>query len=156
MPETTYKLSAFRKILALGLITGTLDALAALIINYKINPVLIFRFIASGVFGRAAFAGAEEMVVAGILFHYLIAYLFTAAFYLLYPFSFSLLKNKYIVAIVYGGLAWLIMNLVVVPLSMIGPHHIRVMSIITGVCALIICVGLPVVLVADKKYSESV
>src|SRR5713226_7487438 len=133
MPATTYKLSAFRKILVLGLITGTLDALAALIINYKINPLLIFRFIASGVFGRAAFAGAEEMVVAGILFHYLIAYLFTVAFYLLYPFCYSILKNKYIVAIVYGGSAWLVMNLIVVPLSMIGPHHIRIIGIITGV-----------------------
>jgi len=154
MPATTYKLNAFRKILVLGLITGTLDALAALIINYKINPLLIFRFIASGVFGRGAFSGAEEMVIAGIIFHYLIAYLFTTAFYLLYPFSFSILKNKYIVAIVYGGIAWLIMNLIVVPLSMIGLHHISITAIITGVCTLIICVGLPVVLVADKKRSE--
>jgi hypothetical protein len=40
------------------------------------------------VFGADAFKGGGEMVVAGIVFHYLIAYLFATAFYLLYPFSF--------------------------------------------------------------------
>lgn len=148
----TYKRSTLRNILWIGLLAGTLDGLAALILNYKINPALIFRFIASGVFGKAAFAGAEEMIVAGVIFHYLIAYAFTVAFYLLYPFSYSVLKNKYVVAIVYGGIAWLIMNLVVVPLSKIGPHLIKPIDIITGVCILIICVGLPVALMADRKH----
>lgn len=147
-----YKRNTLRSILWVGLLVGTLDGLAALILNYKINPELIFRFIASGVFGKAAFAGAEEMIVAGVIFHYLIAYAFTAAFYLLYPFSYGILKNKYVVAIVYGGIAWLIMNLIVVPLSKIGPHHIKPIDAVTGVCILIICVGLPVALIADKKY----
>ncbi|MDB5030447.1 hypothetical protein [Mucilaginibacter sp.] len=150
----TFKRNTLRNILWLGLLTGTLDAIAALLLNYKISPLLIFRFIASGIFGKAAFAGAEEMVVAGILFHYLIAYVFSAAFYLLYSFSYSIFKNKYVVAIVYGGIAWVIMNLIVIPLSQIGPHHIKPVAIITGVCALIICVALPVALIADKKLSK--
>ncbi|MDB4927102.1 hypothetical protein [Mucilaginibacter sp.] len=155
MPASnTFKRNTLRNILWLGLLTGTLDAVAALLLNYKISPLLIFRFIASGVFGKAAFAGAEEMVVAGVLFHYLIAYVFSAAFYLLYPFSYSIFKNKYVVAIVYGGIAWVIMNLIVIPLSQIGPHYIKPMAIITGVCALIICVALPVALIADKKLSK--
>lgn len=148
----TYKNSTLRSILWLGLVTGTLDALAAILLNLKVAPGLIFKYIASGVFGTAVFAGAEEMVIAGILFHYLIAYLFTAAFYLLYPAFKSIIKNKFIVAIVYGGITWLIMNLAVIPLSKIGTFPSHLVGSIKGVLALIICVALPVVLVADKKY----
>ena len=148
----TYKNSALRSIIWLGLVTGTLDAAAAILLNLKVAPGLIFRYIASGVFGTAAFAGAEEMVIAGILFHFLIAYLFTTAFYLLYPAFKSALKNKYVVAVVYGALAWIIMNLIVVPLSKIGTFPSHPIGSIKGVLALIICVALPVVLVADKKY----
>jgi len=119
------KQGKLKTIIWLGLLTGTLDALAAILLNLNVGPELIFRYIASGVFGKAAFAGAEEMVIAGILFHYLIAYLFTTAFYLLYPAFKSALKNKYVVAVVYGIMAWLIMNLAVVPISKIGtfPSH---------------------------------
>lgn len=155
MPElNTYKRATLKNILWIGLLVGTLDGVAALLLNYKIGPAVIFRFIASGVYGKAAYAGAEEMIVAGVFFHYLIAYAFTAVFYLLYPYAYSLFKNKYVIAIVYGGAAWLIMNLIVVPLSQIGPHHIKPVDIIIGVCILIACVGLPTALAADRKLTK--
>jgi len=148
---THYKKNALKTILWLGFLVGTLDGLAALLLNYNAGPAPIFKFIASGVFGEEAFKGGIEMVVAGLVFHYLIAYLFSTAFYLLYPFSFSVLKNKYIVANVYGGLTWLVMNMIVVPLSKIGPHSFNALAAIIAVLTLIICVGLPVALIADKK-----
>ena len=146
-----YRKKALLNILWVGLLVGTLDSLAALLLNYNVQPGVIFRFIASAVFAKDAFAGGPVMIVAGVLFHYLIAYLFTTAFYLLYPFAFSVFKNKYVVANVYGGIAWLIMNVIVVPLSKIGPHAIDPLTAVTGVLALIICVGLPVALLADKR-----
>jgi uncharacterized membrane protein YagU involved in acid resistance len=151
----TFKQDALKNILWIGLLAGTLDAIAALLLNYKIEPAIIFRFIASSVFGKAAFSGAEEMIVAGVIFHYLIAYLFTTAFYLLYPFAFATFKNKYVVANVYGAITWLIMNLIVVPLSKIGPHAIKPMAIVTGLFVLIICIGLPVALIAHTKYQKA-
>ena len=86
MQQTADKTKTLIRILWIGLLTGTLDGLAALILNYKISAATIFKFIASGMFGKAAFKGGAEMVVAGVVFHYLIALLFTGAFYLLYPF----------------------------------------------------------------------
>jgi hypothetical protein len=157
MPATISqkKAALLLNIIWVGLLTGTLDALAALILNYKTSAAIIFRFIASGLFGKAAFTGGSEMIISGVVFHFLIAYLFTTAYYLIYPFFKSTLKNKYVIALVYGIFAWLIMNLLVVPVSKIGMHPIKPMNIVTGVLALIICIGLPIALLADRYYSKT-
>ncbi|WPU96603.1 hypothetical protein SNE25_13855 [Mucilaginibacter sabulilitoris] len=146
------KSNALLAILWIGLLCGTLDGLAAMLLNYKISPAIIFKFIASGVFGQAAFKGGTEMIVAGVVFHYLIAILFTNAFYLLYPFFKKLFKNPYLIAVIYGLATWIIMNLMVVPVSKIGFHTIKIQGILTGMLVLIICIGLPVALNADRHY----
>jgi uncharacterized membrane protein YagU involved in acid resistance len=150
--NTPYKSNILLNILWIGLLAGTLDGLAALILNYKVGPAIVFKFIASGVFGKAAFQGGNEMVVAGIVFHYLIALLFTNAFYLLYPFFKKMWQNVYLTAVAYGCTAWLIMNLLVVPVSKIGFHPIKAETILTGILVLIICIGLPIALIADRHY----
>ena len=76
-------------ILAAGLLTGILDGFAAVVqymINTGKNPVMIFRFIASGIFGKPAFdPEATFMPVWGLFFHIAIATIFTAFFFLLLP-----------------------------------------------------------------------
>jgi hypothetical protein len=56
-----------------GLLVGTLDKLSA-IVNFKIatgkDPVLIFQYIASGVFGKEAYIGSL-MPVLGLIFHFI-------------------------------------------------------------------------------------
>lgn len=149
--------SIVKNILFTGFIAGTLDGLAAMLLNYKLNPALIFKFIASGAFGPAAFAGGAEMIVAGVLFHYIIAFAFCAAFYLAYPFFLNGLRNKYAVAFIYGIAAWIVMNLGVVPhskITMKPGYHIPVSTILTGMATLIICIGLPVVLIADRQNKK--
>ena len=138
------------------LLTGTLDAMAALIISYKIPPATIFKFIASGWFGVSAFKGGTDMVVWGILFHYLIAALFTVVCFLLYPAVTRVLKNKYLTGIIYGLVIWLIMNYLVLPYTNIhrSNAHINIAGLIKGIGALIICIGLPVALIADKHYKK--
>jgi hypothetical protein len=68
-----------------GLLTSTLDAVAAILSGHKMPAATIFKFIASGVFGKAAFAGGFGMVGAGIFFHYLIAFSVTAVLFVMYP-----------------------------------------------------------------------
>ncbi|WP_184549341.1 hypothetical protein [Mucilaginibacter sp. FT3.2] len=143
-------------IFGLGFLTGTLDGIAAVLWSYitnpKIKPNIIFEFIASGVFGRAAFTSGSQMVVAGVFFHYFIAFLFSAVFYLLYGKFDKLIRNKYLIAVLYGIIVWLVMNLIVVPLSKIGFHPIKFEAALIGLIILIVCIGLPVALIADKKY----
>jgi hypothetical protein len=142
----------YANILWLGLLTGTLDAIAALIWSRKINPSGIFKYIASGAFGKAAFTNGDNMVVWGVLFHYLIAYSVTVFFYVMHPYFVAGLKNKYLVAIVYALITWLVTNLLIVPLSCIGWHSMSIQSIIIGFVILIFTIGLPIVLVANRVY----
>ena len=57
-----------------GIVTGTLDAILALLINFKVPAAIIFKFIASGLFGAAAFSMGNSAVLYGILIHYCIAF----------------------------------------------------------------------------------
>ena len=151
---TPRKSNVVLNILGIGLITGTLDGLAALLWNYKIKPAIIFKFIASAAFGKAAFKGGAEMVVAGVVFHYLIAILFTSAFYLLYPFFKKGLKNAYLIAVLYGFTAWIIMNLVVIPITQKAFPVVKLPVVITGIAVLIVCLGVPVALIADRHLKQ--
>jgi len=149
--------SKFLLLLLTSLLTGTLDAMAAILISYKIPPAFIFKFIASGWFGSAAFKGGTEMVIWGLLFHYLIAAIFTIICFLLYPGAVRIFKNKYFTGVIYGLAVWLIMNFAVLPFTNIhkGPTHINTIGLIKGIGALIICVGIPVAVIADNHYGKS-
>jgi hypothetical protein len=142
-------------LIRVGLLAGTMDITSAFIINYNTSPFIIFRFIASGAFGKAAFSGGSAMVWWGVLFHYTIAMAFSAILFLLYPRIQKIIRNKYLIALGYGILVWLIMNLVVLPLSQVPKSPFRVYGVITGVLALVVCIGLPVSLAAERYYRES-
>lgn len=138
-----------------GLLAGTLDAIAAIVWSYCYTQVIslkLFAFIAKGIFGKAAFTGGNKMIVYGILIHYFIAFAFTIAFYLLYPLVKSLLKNKYIIGIIYGIVIWLIMNLMVLPLTGMYNSGLNASDVAIGSIILVICVGLPIALTADSYY----
>src|SRR5689334_18127128 len=100
----------WKSILATTFFAGTLDIMAACLNAYlsvNITPDKVLKYIASGVFGNAAFSGGTGMVLFGLLFHFVIAFACTAVFYWLYPkvsfFKFSLTVNAVLIAIV----AWL-------------------------------------------------
>lgn len=106
----------WRGVLISGLIVGTADILCACInanIQNNLKPGFILEYIASGVFGAKAFGGGLGMQLAGLLFHFIIAYALTVVFFLLRPSS----AMKIFTGIVYGCFAWVITNLVIVPLS---------------------------------------
>jgi hypothetical protein len=139
-----------------GLLTSTLDAVAAIISGHKMPAATVFKFIASGVFGKAAFEGGSEMVVAGIFFHYLIAFSITVVLFIMYPIVISVLKNKYIVAVVYALIPWVITHLVIVPLSRIGWSPMKIGGITLGIGILFITIGLPIVLIADWYFFRNI
>src|ERR1700744_1984561 len=143
-------------ILLVCLLTGTLDAIAALLISYKIPPAIIFKFIASGWFGKQAMSGGIGMVLWGLIFHYLIATIFSVILFQLYPAVIKILRDKYLTGLIYGLLIWVIMNHVVLPFTNIphGHGHVQVAGLIKGIAALVICVGLPIALMSDNFYKN--
>ncbi|WP_431214167.1 hypothetical protein ACQ86N_04700 [Puia sp. P3] len=104
-------------ILVTGLIAGALDLLAAtlfFIARGNKQPSALFRYIASAVFGKTAFTGGAGMVAMGVLFHFVIAMCWVLCYFVIYPWMHS---GIIVDAAAYGLLVWVVMNLVVVPLS---------------------------------------
>ena len=144
-------------ILLTGLLVGTLDAAAAVIqfiIPTVRNPVRIFEYIASGVFGMKAFSGGTVMVVIGLFFHYFIATAWTSLFFTVYPRIAWLGKNNVAGGLLYGVFIWLMMNLVILPLSNVPQFPIRFAGAAIGMLILMLVVGLPISLSAHKYYSS--
>jgi hypothetical protein len=139
-------------ILLTGLVTGTLDILGALLINYKTPAATIFKFIASGVFGSAAFKGGTVMIYFGALFHYCIAFCWTILFLRFYPKFINQLKIKLVLILVTGLTIWVVMNLIVVPLSRTPQQHFQALGVAEDIAVLILVYGLPFTLIAQKFY----
>ncbi|HLA57809.1 MAG TPA: hypothetical protein VK622_03570 [Puia sp.] len=146
------------KILQAGLIVGTLDILSAFIYYYiksgKTNFLVIFKFIASGIFGKEAGEGGTGMILAGFILHYAIAYSFTIFFFWLYPKVKVMSKNRIVTAIVYGLFVWTLMNLVVVPLSNTVHRPFRIEGVLINMGILIICIGLPLSFITNAYFRK--
>jgi hypothetical protein len=140
-----------------GLVAGTLDATAASL-SYFIRtgnkPARVWKFVASGVFGKSASTGGNKMVIAGLCFHYLIAFLFATFFFLIYPHLKFPSKNIVVTGLLYGIFVWGVMAFIVVPMSNTVQLPFNLKSAIIGALILMFCVGLPIALFAKKAGSR--
>src|SRR5258708_31193327 len=149
-------------ILWLCLLTGTLDGILSFIFSYPANPAQSYRYIASGLFWLAAFT-ANYMVFWGILFPYLISAAFCTFFFLLYPNFNGAIKNKYILALVFGLIIWIVSTFIILPLSNIPdikgvakyPNQLNLTAAIISFAGLSLCLGLPISLIANKYYRKN-
>jgi len=158
---TTYKInerSALRTILIATLVAGTLDITAAIIstiLNGR-EVTKMFQFIASGIFGReTAFAGGTGMTLMGLLFHFCIAFLWSALLFIIYPGLKSFLRYKVLIGVLYGIFVWLVMNKVVLPLSRTPAISPTTKQMIIGCLIIIFCIGIPISLIVDRFYARS-
>ncbi len=157
----------FKAVLITGLIAGFLDAAAASIqyyINTGNNPARIFRYIASAGLGKEVMTkDLYAMAAWGLLFHFMIAWSFTFLFFICFRQIRMLLKNKIAAGIVYGIFVWCVMNLLVVPLAFgvdFGVQYQKyfdnIKNSMIAMSILIIAIGLPVSLLADRYYSKKI
>jgi len=147
----------FKIILITALIAGTLDILSAAVstyIRHGLGPDRVLKFIASGVFGDEAFSGGTFMIIAGLFFHYLIASIWTLLFFILYPKLGIRGMNKVLVGLLYGIFVWLIMNLVVLPLSNTPELSFNIVSFLLAVTYLMLFIGVPISLMYHRYYSK--
>jgi hypothetical protein len=138
-----------------GLLAGTLDITAACInafISRGTSPVIVLKYIAGGFFGKEAFTGGAGMAVVGLLFHYLIAYSFTAFFFLIYPSLKFLSKNAVLTAIVYGIFIYVVMDLIILPFTRVPKIVFHLDKALLATAILIVAIGLPLSVVAKRFY----
>ena len=151
------KRNFWRTILLSGLLVGSLDITAALVqfyIKTGKEPQIVLKYIASAVFGKDAYAGGNKMAIYGLLFHFLIAFIWTIFFFLIYPKLKLLSWNRVITGVLYGIFIWIIMNLVVVPMSnaaVTGGFNIK--QAIIAALILTGAIGLPLSFIAHRFYS---
>ncbi len=145
-----------RAALAAGLLAGTLDITAACtrytLATHK-SFANVLTYVASGCFGPAAFTGGAAMAWAGLALHYLIATGFAVAFFLLYP-RLALLRGRPVpTGLLYGVAVWLVMNLIIVPLSRAHKLPFTVAGAAREMAILMVCVGLPIAVLAARYYA---
>src|SRR6266436_1914412 len=148
---------ALRAILLGGLIAGTLDISYACIFSYirrGTSPVRILQSVASGAVGRSAFDGSAKTAALGLVFHFLIATTAAAVYYLASRYLRFLVNQAIICGPLYGVCIYLVMNLVVLPLSAIGSRQALPLPVlISGLLVHMFGIGLPIALVV-RRYSR--
>lgn len=147
----------FKTILVGGLVAGTLDLLAAFIsawLRSGTSPARVSQFIASGALGPAAFTGGTRTILLGVAFHFLIATVATAVFYLASRRLKFLIERPVLMGLLYGVLVYAFMNFIVLPQSAIVQRSSAPLSAqITGALIIMFCVGLPIALIV-RRYSK--
>ncbi|GAB4018003.1 hypothetical protein GCM10028773_16280 [Spirosoma koreense] len=130
-----------------------LDALGAMstfMLRGGKDPLMVWRYVASGAFGNEALKGGSAPVVWGLGFHFVIALTFAAFFYLIYPSLRRLISNPILTGLLYGVFVWVVMNLLVLPLSQVAPPVFEISRVLIGLSVLMLCVGLPIALIVNR------
>jgi hypothetical protein len=137
--------------LVLGtLAVGVLDLLDAFVFFglRGVAPVRILQSIASGLLGRAAFNGGAATATLGFVLHFLIAAVIVAIFVLASRRFPQLAQRPFLYGPLYGLVAYLVMNWVVVPLSAAASGPQPGVVILNGVIIHVFGVGIPAALAA--------
>jgi hypothetical protein len=148
--------SLFSRIIRAWLIVGTLDITAAAIqfyIKTGRGPVPIFKYIAGAVFPEAS-KGGIEMIIAGLVFHYIIALLVTVFFFLVFSTIAIPLVNRFFIGVIYGAFVWFVTTRIVVPLSLIGVRPSNPTNEIIAASILMVCIGIPLALMAPRPAGK--
>jgi len=141
-----------------GLIAGTLDILAAIlvytVILQKTTAIKILQSIASGIFKKDAYSNGSQMALYGLLLHYFIAFAFAWFYFTIYPYFTFVKKNTLLSGVLYGIFVWIIMNLVVLPIVFPSlPEKHFDFPLILSILILIFCIGIPIAFITKKHYS---
>ena len=146
------RLTGRQAILYGTLVVGTLDALDAIVffgLRSGAQPIRIFQGIASGLIGPAARQGGLKTAALGVFLHYFIAFGIVTTYFLVSRRVRLLTRHPVMCGLLYGIVAYGVMNLVVFPLSKIGGPSMPAMPVLAnGLLIHMLGVGLPSALFA--------
>ncbi len=146
---------ALHAILRAGLVAGVLDITAAIVVYAHVkHAVPLLQGIASGILGRDAFTGGLPTAALGVLCHFFIATSAAAVYYVASRRLPFLLRRVVISGAAYGMAVYFFMQLVVLPLSAIGPRPPTLKDALVGVAIQIPCIGLAIALTL-RRYAPA-
>ena len=139
-----------------GLIIGTADAI---IYHWFVTSVLggfplisVFQYIASGALGESAFAGSIATALLGVLFHFLISIVIAGVFILSADRIPLLRRHPIIGGLLYGFGVFIVMNMIVIPLSATPPLPAPTTpQLIMNLLDHVLVVGLPLGILVQRN-----
>jgi uncharacterized membrane protein YagU involved in acid resistance len=103
--------------------------------------------------GAWAFRAGIESVALGVAIHFTIAMFWTVVYFAASRQMTVLIRRPIICGLTYGAVVYLIMNFVVLPLTRV-PHARTAVSLasrVSGVLALLFCIGLTVAVLTARE-----
>lgn len=143
-------------ILRAGLLAGTLDVTAALVVyaHSGSESIRLLQGIASGLIGKSALQGGLGTALLGLVCHFVIALSWATIYFVASRRVAFLLQHAVVSGIAYGVIVYFVMNHVVIPLSAIGPRPFVLSRAVLAAAILIPCIGLPIALTV-RHFSVS-
>jgi hypothetical protein len=150
----------WKSVLLTTLVAGTLDIISAHVdqtIRTGAFPDKMFYAIAGAAIGmKTAFTSGPAIILIGIFIHYLISFLFTLFFYLVYPVLKKLSPNKYLNGLLYAIFVQATMTFLVLPLTALPNRpFVFSMDVVLGIFILTAVFGLPISLMTEKYYQAA-
>src|SRR5215510_4168312 len=109
-------------ILVGGLIAGTLDITYACVFSYFRSgrtPTAVLQSVASGALGRSAYEGGAKTAALGLAFHFLIALIAAAVYFLASRVLRFMITQAVVCGLLYGLGVYAVMNCIVLRFSAI-------------------------------------
>ena len=157
--ESSKPTGGFKTIFWSGLVAGILDGIAAIVVLhiwFKLTPGQVMQWIASGIYGASAFAGGTAMVLAGILFHFIVAYVLAVFYFFIFPKVNLLGKRPILSGLIFGIGIFLVMNMIVIPASHIQPSPFDLGLASVSMIWHIVLVGIPIAVITKKHFSGKI
>jgi uncharacterized membrane protein YagU involved in acid resistance len=136
-----------------GSIAGALDMLFAIsFAAYNgTAPAELLQTVASGALGEAAFTGGASAAALGLLLHFLLSYAWAGVFLFVAVRAPVLMRQPLVSGIIFGIVVFLMMRLVVLPLSAFPfPVRFRPLATVLDLLSHMLFFGMPIALAARR------
>ena len=122
-----------------GLIAGTIDIGAAATINH-VGPGLILQGIASGLIGMQSYAGGAGTVALGLALQLGMSIVIAGIYAMVATRLDWLVSRPVLAGLAFGIGVFVVMNMIVVPLSAFGPRpaHVSLVWVVLNVVAMLV------------------
>ena len=145
-----------RTILLGGTVAAALDILFAITFAaYNgMEAERLLQVVASGALGQAAFVGGHHSAALGLLFHFLLSYLWAAIFFVIAWHVPALTRRPLLSGIGFGVIVFFAMRLVVLPLSAFPfPVTFKLFNSAMDLLSHMFLFGLPIAIATRKALS---
>ena len=112
----------------------------------------MLQFIASGLLGKAAFAGGWSAGALGAFCHYFIITVATSFYLVASRHITALVRHPFFCGPLYGVAIYLVMNFIIVPLSAVPARSYTLEGVVGDLASHLFFVGLPIALLVRRHY----